>query len=147
MLLMCLWPALTRRTCSNPAGITLSAERKHAIYNVCRKWGLLICEDDPCELELYRWSYSSRPDCYLQIRPNGADSPIVPTFMSMDPDGRVIRVDSFSKIVAPGARLGFVTGPTPLVEKIMNTRESATVSVRLPLSLRRAGLLDLLADE
>ena len=48
--------------------------------------------------------------------------------MSMDVDGRVIRVDSFSKIVAPGARLGFVTGPTPLVEKIMNTRESATVS-------------------
>jgi len=64
----------------------------------------------------------------LQIRPNGADSPIVPTFLSLDIDGRVIRVDSFSKIVAPGARLGWITGPAPIVEKIMNTRESATVS-------------------
>lgn len=66
-------------------------------------------------------------DCYLQIRPNGADSPIVPTFFSIDTDGRVLRIDSFSKFVAPGVRLGFVSGPQALVEKIMNTRESATV--------------------
>ena len=44
----------------------------------------------------------------------------------MDIDGRVIRVDSFSKIIAPGSRLGFITGHKYLVEKIMNSRESAT---------------------
>ncbi|WVR07874.1 hypothetical protein IAU60_004917 [Kwoniella sp. DSM 27419] len=58
--------------------------------------------------------------------PNGAASPIVPTFLSIDTDGRVIRIDSFSKIVAPGSRLGYITGHKVLVEKIMNTRESAT---------------------
>lgn len=78
---------------------------------------------------IFRWVVSlTASDCYLQIRAKGAATPIVPTFLSMDEDGRVIRVDSFSKIVAPGARLGYITGPTPLVEKIMNTRESATVS-------------------
>ncbi|KAK8853500.1 hypothetical protein IAR55_004207 [Kwoniella newhampshirensis] len=99
-------------TCSNPAGVTIPAHRKREIYAVCRKWDLLICEDDPY--------------CFLQIRPNGADSPIVPSFLSLDTDGRVVRVDSFSKIVAPGSRLGFITGHKELVEKIMNTRESAT---------------------
>lgn len=67
-------------------------------------------------------------DCFLQIRPNGASSPIIPSFLALDTDGRVLRVDSFSKIVAPGSRLGFVTGHKVLVEKIMLTRESATVS-------------------
>ncbi|OCF32127.1 aromatic amino acid aminotransferase I [Kwoniella heveanensis BCC8398] len=99
-------------TCSNPAGVTTPVQRKREIYSACRKWNLLICEDDPY--------------CFLQIRPNGADSPIVPSFLSMDTDGRVIRIDSFSKIVAPGSRLGFITGHKTLVEKIMNTRESAT---------------------
>ncbi|TYJ54193.1 hypothetical protein B9479_005119 [Cryptococcus floricola] len=99
-------------TCSNPCGSTVPVHRKREIYAVCRKWDLLICEDDPY--------------CFLQIRPNGADSPIVPSFLSLDTDGRVIRIDSFSKIVAPGSRLGFVTAHKVLLEKIMNSRESAT---------------------
>ncbi|WWC64900.1 uncharacterized protein I303_107514 [Kwoniella dejecticola CBS 10117] len=99
-------------TCSNPAGVTIPVQRKREIYSVCRKWDVLICEDDPY--------------CFLQIRPDGANSPIVPSFLSVDTDGRVIRVDSFSKIVAPGSRLGWITGHQTLVEKIMNTRESAT---------------------
>ncbi len=36
----------------------------------------------------------------------------------MDTEGRVIRLDSFSKIVGAGLRLGFITGPTPLIQKI-----------------------------
>ncbi|WVQ85764.1 hypothetical protein IAT38_007931 [Cryptococcus sp. DSM 104549] len=101
-------------TCSNPSGVTVPEHRKREIYAVCRKWELLIGEDDPY--------------CFLQIRPNGADSPIVPSFLSMDTDGRVIRVDSFSKIVAPGSRLGFITAHKVLLEKLMNTREGATQS-------------------
>ena len=46
----------------------------------------------------------------------------------MDVDGRVLRLDSFSKIVAPGSRCGFLTGPTELVTKIMYSRECSTVS-------------------
>lgn len=39
---------LVIRTCSNPSGITIPLERKREIYAMCRKWELLICEDDPC---------------------------------------------------------------------------------------------------
>ncbi|ORY27886.1 pyridoxal phosphate-dependent transferase [Naematelia encephala] len=97
-------------TCSNPCGVTINEQRKIELYAICRKWDLLIAEDDPY--------------CFLQIRP--ADKFIEPTFLSMDTDGRVIRIDSFSKIVAPGSRMGWITGPRVLVEKIMQSRESST---------------------
>ncbi|KAK4686426.1 hypothetical protein P7C73_g3702, partial [Tremellales sp. Uapishka_1] len=99
-------------TCSNPTGVTMPEYRKREMYAICRKYNVLICEDDPY--------------CFLQIRPNGAGTPIVPSFLSLDVDGRVIRVDSFSKIVAPGSRCGWLTGPTALVTKIMNSREGTT---------------------
>jgi len=41
-----------------------------------------------------------------------------PSFLSIDVDGRVIRFDSLSKILSSGIRLGFVTGPKPLLEPI-----------------------------
>ena len=40
--------ALTKRTCSNPCGVTMPVWRKQDLYAVCRKWNLLIVEDDPC---------------------------------------------------------------------------------------------------
>jgi aromatic amino acid aminotransferase I len=36
-------------TCSNPGGVTVPEARKREIYSICRKWDLLIVEDDPCE--------------------------------------------------------------------------------------------------
>ncbi|GFZ45635.1 hypothetical protein JCM24511_03363 [Saitozyma sp. JCM 24511] len=101
-------------TCSNPTGATVPVYRKREIYAVCRKWSLLIIEDDPYY--------------FLQIRPDGAASRPIPSFLSMDVDGRVIRVDSFSKIVAPGSRCGWLTGPSALIGKIMNSREGSTQS-------------------
>lgn len=68
------------------------------------------------------------PDCFLQIRPRGADSPIVPSFLSLDTDGRVLRLDSFSKVVAPGSRCGWLTGPIELITRVMNRSEASTVS-------------------
>ncbi|OWK01053.1 AADAT, partial [Cervus elaphus hippelaphus] len=45
--------------------------------------------------------------------------PWAPTFLSMDVDGRVIRADSFSKVLSSGLRIGFITGPKPLIERIV----------------------------
>lgn len=42
-----------------------------------------------------------------------------PSFLSMDTEGRVLRFDSFSKVLSSGLRLGYVTGPKPLVERIV----------------------------
>ena len=82
-------------------------------------------------------------DCYLQIRPNGAASPPVPSFLSIDVDARVLRLDSMSKIVAPGSRLGFITGPRPLLERVMLGKEAmganpSGLSVAVVASVLRA---------
>ncbi|XP_071119304.1 kynurenine/alpha-aminoadipate aminotransferase, mitochondrial-like [Haliotis cracherodii] len=82
---------------SNPTGKTLSEQRKKDLYNVAREFNILILEDDPYY--------------FLQ-------SYLVPSFLSMDTDGRVIRVDSFSKTLSPGCRIGIVFGPKQIVEKM-----------------------------
>ncbi|OXG52760.1 aromatic amino acid aminotransferase I [Cryptococcus neoformans] len=99
-------------TCSNPSGITYPTPRKNEIYAICRKWNLLIIEDDPY--------------CYLQVRPNGADTPLIPSFLSLDVDGRVVRLDSFSKFIAPGSRCGWITGPKELVTAVMVKAEASS---------------------
>ncbi|XP_048186569.1 kynurenine/alpha-aminoadipate aminotransferase, mitochondrial [Perognathus longimembris pacificus] len=85
---------------SNPTGNSLTADRKKDIYELARKYDFLIIEDDP----------------YYFIQFN---KPWAPTFLSMDVDGRVIRADSFSKVLSSGLRIGFLTGPKPLIERIV----------------------------
>ncbi|XP_042889011.1 kynurenine/alpha-aminoadipate aminotransferase, mitochondrial-like [Penaeus japonicus] len=51
---------------------------------------------------------------------------MAPSFLRLDTEGRVLRFDSFSKIVSAGLRVGFVTGPAPLIER-MNWHMQASV--------------------
>ena len=88
-------------TGANPTGTVLPLDRRRKIYEIASKFDLLILEDDPYY--------------YLQFTKGNR----VPSFYSMDVDGRVLRFDSFSKILSSGLRLGFVTGPKPLIERIM----------------------------
>uniref|UniRef100_A0A8C1EGE6 Aminoadipate aminotransferase n=1 Tax=Cyprinus carpio carpio TaxID=630221 RepID=A0A8C1EGE6_CYPCA len=53
--------------------------------------------------------------------------PWAPTFLSMDVDGRVLRMDSFSKILSSGLRIGFVTGPKPLVDRVVLHIQASTM--------------------
>ncbi|ELR58669.1 kynurenine/alpha-aminoadipate aminotransferase, mitochondrial [Bos mutus] len=85
---------------NNPSGNSLTAERKREIYELARKYDFLIIEDDPYY--------------FMQF-----NKPWAPTFLSMDVDGRVIRADSFSKVLSSGLRVGFITGPKPLIERIV----------------------------
>ncbi|KAL3868764.1 hypothetical protein ACJMK2_041529 [Sinanodonta woodiana] len=91
----------------NPTGHGLTADRKKKIYQLAREYNLLILEDDPYY--------------YLQF-----SKPRIPSFLSMDEDGRVIRFDSFSKLISSGLRLGFVSGPKPIIER-MQLHMQATV--------------------
>jgi len=84
---------------SNPTGATIPLERRKRIYAIAQTYNLLIVEDDPY--------------FYLQF-----SKPYAPSFMSMDVDGRVLRSDSFSKILSSGLRAGFLTGPKPLIERL-----------------------------
>ncbi|MCL4140216.1 UNVERIFIED_CONTAM: hypothetical protein GTU68_001550, partial [Idotea baltica] len=87
---------------SNPIGASLSTKRKESIYEIARRYNLLILEDDPYY--------------FIQF---GDPKNIPKSFLSLDTDGRVMRFDSFSKIVCPGFRIGYVTGPKRLVNKIV----------------------------
>uniref|UniRef100_A0A7M4EWS4 Kynurenine/alpha-aminoadipate aminotransferase, mitochondrial-like n=1 Tax=Crocodylus porosus TaxID=8502 RepID=A0A7M4EWS4_CROPO len=105
---------------SNPAGISLSTDRKKEIYQLAREYDFLIIEDDPYY--------------FLQFTK-------APTFLSMDVDGRVIRSDSFSKIISAGLRLGFLTGPKPLIDRIVLHMQVSTIHTS---TFTQASDLDLL---
>jgi len=85
-------------TGSNPSGASLTLERKKEIYKIAQQHDLIIVEDDP-------YYYLTFGD-------------LIPSFLSLDVDGRVIRLDSFSKMVAPGLRVGMVTAPTFFIMKM-----------------------------
>lgn len=92
----------------NPTGNSLTGNRKKEIYELARKYDFLIIEDDPYY--------------FLQF-----NKPWAPTFLSMDVDGRVIRADSFSKVLSSGLRIGFITGPKPLIERIVLHTQVSTM--------------------
>lgn len=93
---------------NNPTGYSLTGDRKKEIYELARKYDFLIIEDDPYY--------------FLQF-----NKPWVPTFLSMDVDGRVIRADTFSKIISSGLRVGFMTGPKSLIERIVLHTQVSTL--------------------
>ncbi|XP_028997727.1 kynurenine/alpha-aminoadipate aminotransferase, mitochondrial isoform X2 [Betta splendens] len=92
----------------NPTGASLTPERKQQVYELAQQYDMLIIEDDPYY--------------FLQF-----NKPLAPTFLSMDVDGRIIRTDSFSKILSSGLRIGFVTGPKPLVERVVLHIQASTM--------------------
>ncbi|WYZ34951.1 hypothetical protein EsH8_I_001227 [Colletotrichum jinshuiense] len=110
----------------NPTGATQSAARRRAIYAVAQKHDLYIIEDEPYY--------------FLQMQPyTGADAPavpppasvseflgtLIPSLLSMDTDGRVLRMDSFSKVLVPGSRLGWVTASAQVIERFIRHAEVA----------------------
>jgi len=68
---------------------------------------------------------------------------LVPSYLSFDTDGRVIRLDSFSKVVAPGARCGWITANNLLVERFVRHNE---VTVQAPSGLSSLVLFKLLDE-
>lgn len=89
-------------TGANPTGTVLPEFRRKEIYDICCKYNLLILEDDPY--------------FFLQF---GEPLERPPSFLSLDTQGRVLRFDSFSKVLSSGIRLGFVTGPKQLIDRIV----------------------------
>ncbi|KAK0453901.1 pyridoxal phosphate-dependent transferase [Armillaria borealis] len=119
----------------NPTGATMEAQRKKEIYDICVEFDVIIVEDDPyyflqqspyvpkdqrhrrrCLLfdldrrEVYR---STRTE-FLEVR--------------FDYQGRVIRLDTFSKTVAPGCRLGWYTCNPQFAERLERAGETGTAA-------------------
>ena len=109
----------------NPTGITQSTARKHAIYEIAERHELLILEDDP--YFFLRLDESSPPpslDTYPPFSPFDQFRRSLPTsYLSLDRSGRVIRVESTSKILAPGLRCGWLTASRQIVDMFTNFAE------------------------
>ncbi|KQP63669.1 aminotransferase-like domain-containing protein [Nocardioides sp. Leaf285] len=91
----------------NPAGITLSAERRPRILDICRREGVLVLEDNPYGLL-------------------GFDQEPMRALRADEAEG-VIYLGSFSKTFAPGFRVGWALAPHPVREKLVLAQESATL--------------------
>ena len=89
----------------NPAGVTLSAERRPRIVEIARRFGVLVLEDDPYGLL-------------------GFDGDPHPSLHSHDPEG-VIYLGSFSKTFAPGFRVGWAVAPHAVRERLVLASEAA----------------------
>jgi 2-aminoadipate transaminase len=89
----------------NPTGRTLSVERRIALVETCARLGLPLIEDDPYGA----LSYRGEP---------------LPKMLAMNPNG-VIYMGSFSKVLTPGIRLGYVVAPLPLVRKLEQAKQAA----------------------
>lgn len=99
-------------TFQNPAGITTSLEKRKAVYELARKYDLIILEDNP----------------YGELRFAGED---VPTIKSFDTDGRVIYFGSFSKILSAGMRVGFFCAPEPVAQKMVVAKQVEDVHTNI----------------
>ena len=89
----------------NPTGRTLSLARRMQLVETCARLGLPLIEDDPYGA----LSYRSEP---------------LPKMLTMNPGG-VIYMRSFSKVLTPGIRLGYVVAPVPLIRKLEQAKQAA----------------------
>lgn len=134
----------------NPTSGVLSLERRREIYSLCQKYDILIVEDDPYWYLQFPTALahnttttsdpsntSFNPDVTLlttgEPRPENWKSSgfdfldsLVPSYINIDTDGRVLRLDTFSKTVAPGCRLGWITAQPAFIERILRITETST---------------------
>jgi 2-aminoadipate transaminase len=112
----------------NPSGISHPVANRRELLQAARELDLLIVEDDP---------YG---DLYFEAEPR-------PTLKSMDEEGRVLYLASFSKILAPGLRTAFLLGPEEILAKVEIAKQSAnlcgsSLDQRIVLSCLRRGLIE-----
>lgn len=88
----------------NPTGSCLTAERAREVYDIARHFDFLIVEDDA-----YYFLHHRANDAMNGQVGESAGPSFPSTFTGMDTDSRVIRLDSFSKVMAAGFRLGWIT--------------------------------------
>lgn len=96
----------------NPTGLCTSLEKRKAIYELAKKYGVMILEDNP----------------YGDIRFEGKN---IPSIKTMDKDGIVIYSRTFSKTLAPGLRVGYVSAPKPVIQKMVVCKQVSDVHTNI----------------
>ncbi len=96
----------------NPSGTSTSWEKRIKIYELAKKHGIVILEDNP----------------YGDLRFAGEE---IPTIKSLDRDGLVIYCGSFSKLIAPGIRVGYLLADAELIAKLTVAKQASDVHTNL----------------
>ncbi len=95
-------------TFQNPTGKTLPEDRRQKVAELANAYHFVVAEDDP----------------YRDLRYDGTP---VPSIKSFDRDGWVMFLGSFSKIISPGLRVGYISGHPDLIRKCTIGKQSADV--------------------
>jgi len=117
----------------NPTGVTLSPERRHRLLEVATEYHLPIVEDDPYG-ELYYNSARPQPLAALDVELSGALR-------------HIAYLSTFSKLLAPGLRVGWVAAPEELVSKLVQAKQgldlhTGSLTQAMAYEACRDGLLD-----
>ncbi|RKH76325.1 PLP-dependent aminotransferase family protein [Corallococcus sp. AB045] len=107
----------------NPKGTTLSLERRKALVRLAQEHRFVILEDDP----------------YGELRFKGVH---LPSLASLDDQGVVLSLSTFSKTLAPGLRLGWVTGPRPLLKSLTIAKQATDLHTATLAQRATARLLE-----
>ena len=99
-------------TFQNPSGTCMSLEKRLAVLELAKKYGIVILEDNP----------------YGELRFAGKD---IPTIKSLDTEGLVIYCSSFSKILSAGMRIGFIIAPNEIASKMVVAKQVEDVHTNL----------------
>lgn len=90
----------------NPAGVTMSIKRRKKLLEISHNFNIPVLEDDP----------------YGDIRFEGEK---IPSLLELDKIGNVIELRTFSKILAPGLRLGWIVGDKEVIKKVSLAKQAA----------------------
>ena len=96
-------------TFQNPAGYTLSLEKRQRLIELAEQYDFIVFEDDP----------------YVDLRFEGET---LPTMLSLDKSDHVVYASSFSKTVCPGIRVGYLAGPTEIIGAITKIATETYIS-------------------
>ncbi|KAF5023805.1 hypothetical protein F66182_4113 [Fusarium sp. NRRL 66182] len=123
----------------NPTSFVVGVKRRKEIYALASEFDIIIVEDDPYwylqfpsaavnEAKHRGYDTPREGEPYKPAKPSGYEfiDSLVPSYLSIDVDGRVIRLDTFSKTVAPGCRLGYVTAQPAIIERFTRIGETST---------------------
>lgn len=106
-------------TFQNPMGWTMPLSRRQSLIEIAKKYGILILEDD----------------CYVDLRYEG--TPVTSIHSLDNNNGQVIYVGSFSKIIAPGMRLGYITASPEILRRSRIVKSGAGVNQFAALAVHR----------
>ncbi len=96
-------------TFHSPTGTCMAPDRRRRLVDLARSWNFVVAEDDT----------------YRELRFEGVD---LPSLFSLDQSGLVVRIGTFSKLLAPGIRLGWAAGHEELVARVAGVRHDLGAS-------------------